>query len=141
MSAYLDASVLVPALRPEPSTHITSAYFRRVTQTVIVSDLVAAEVSSAMSRLVRTGTLSQALGEQSLAAFDVLRATFAERVSVDPADIVRAEIIVRRFDLMLKAPDAIHIAVAQRLGATLVTLDRRLAASARALGWPVDIPA
>jgi uncharacterized protein len=36
--------------------------------------------------------------------------------------------------LPLRAPDAIHIAMAQRVGAALVTFDRRMAAAARALG-------
>ena len=49
-----------------------------------------------------------------------------------------AYIYVRRFDLALRAPDALHLAVARRLDATLVTLDRRLTAAARELGIAVD---
>ena len=47
-------------------------------------------------------------------------------------------IYVRRFDLALRAPDALHLAIARRLDATLVTLDRRLAAAAGELGIAVD---
>jgi len=36
----------------------------------------------------------------------------------------------------LRAPDAIHLAVADRLGATIATFDRGLAAAAEALGIP-----
>jgi predicted nucleic acid-binding protein len=36
--------------------------------------------------------------------------------------------------------DALHIAIAQRLDATLVTFDQRMAASARALGMAVATP-
>jgi uncharacterized protein len=54
--------------------------------------------------------------------------------------IAVATTFLRRLDLPLKTPDAIHIAIAQRLGATLVTFDRQMAASARALGTPVETP-
>ncbi len=47
-------------------------------------------------------------------------------------------IYVRRFDLALRAPDALHLAIARRLDATLVTLDRRRAAAAGELGIAVD---
>jgi predicted nucleic acid-binding protein len=39
--------------------------------------------------------------------------------------------------MTLLTADAIHIAVAQRLGATLVTVDQRMAAAARTLGIAV----
>jgi len=40
-------------------------------------------------------------------------------------------------DLTLRAPDAINIAIAQRIEADLLTFDDQLAASARALGTTV----
>jgi predicted nucleic acid-binding protein len=46
---------------------------------------------------------------------------------------------VRRFDLILRAPDALHIAIARRLDVALVTLDRRLANAAQALGITVEM--
>lgn len=45
-----------------------------------------------------------------------------------------AEAFVRRLDLTLRAPDALHIAMAQRNGAALVTFDEKMAACAKALG-------
>jgi uncharacterized protein len=51
-----------------------------------------------------------------------------------------ANIFVHRFDLMLRAPDALHAAVCQRLGLTLVTLDQPLARAATALGVAVVNP-
>ena len=46
--------------------------------------------------------------------------------------------LLQHLTLMLRAPDALHAAVCQRLGLTLVTLDRRLAAAARDLGVMVE---
>ena len=52
-----------------------------------------------------------------------------------------ADAYVRRFDLALRAPDALHLAVVQRLDLSLITLDRRLATAARELGVGVEMPA
>jgi predicted nucleic acid-binding protein len=53
------------------------------------------------------------------------------------ADARLVYVYVRRFDLGLRAPDALHLAITRRLDATLVTLDRRLAAAANQLGVAV----
>ena len=49
------------------------------------------------------------------------------------ADIVVATALLRRFDLMLRMPDALNIAIAQRIAAQLLTFDRRMAEVARIL--------
>lgn len=56
-------------------------------------------------------------------------------------DIEHATKFVRRRDLALRTPDAIHIAAAHRLGATLLTLDNGMARAAAALGVPYLNPA
>ncbi len=53
-------------------------------------------------------------------------------VDMHVADARLANAFVRRFALMLRAPDALHLAISQRVDATLVTLDSRLASAARA---------
>ncbi len=70
--------------------------------------------------------------------FDIWSAESAHRVETRPADIAVATAFLRRLDLSLRSPDAINIAIAQRLSATLATLDRRMSANAIALG--VDAP-
>lgn len=57
-----------------------------------------------------------------------------DAVPVTSADIERATATVARFELALRLPDAIHIAIAERLGATLVTSDRQQHRAALALG-------
>src|SRR5438270_314844 len=62
-----------------------------------------------------------------------------------PADVHAADrrlayAYVRRFDLALRAPDALHLAIAHRLNATLVTLDGRLERAAGQLGIAVEVP-
>ena len=60
---------------------------------------------------------------------------------IHAADVRLADAYVRRFDLGLRTPDALHLAIARRLDATLVTLDPRLAIAARELGVAVEEPA
>ena len=45
-----------------------------------------------------------------------------------------------RLPLALRAPDALHLAIARRLDVALVTLDRRMAAAAKELGVAVEVP-
>jgi predicted nucleic acid-binding protein len=58
-------------------------------------------------------------------------------VPADPADIQAAAAIIRRLDLNIRAPDAIHLAIARRIGASIVTFDHRMADNAPALGIAV----
>ena len=101
----------------------------------------AAKVASALSRLVRMALLTDADASARLADFDAWRAAMSSPVEIEVSDARLAYIFVRRFDLGLRAPDALHLAIARRLDATLVTLDRRMATAARELGVAVEEPA
>ena len=81
--------------------------------------------------------LSLGNAQDRLAAFDDWIAAEANLVDVEGADVRLAARFVRRFDLMLRAPDALHLAMCRRLNATIATLDRRLAVAAQALDIPV----
>jgi uncharacterized protein len=72
-----------------------------------------------------------------LGTFDAWRDQLTDIEPVDPGDIRVAAAIIRRLDLNVRAPDAINLAIAQRLGASVATFDRRLADNARALGIAV----
>ena len=139
MSIYLDASVLVPRFVEEPESATVDAYFARSPDWV-VSDFAAAEVASALSRLVRMSLLAAADAYDALGDFEIWRAAASSTADVHAADIRLAYAYVRRFDLMLRAPDALHLAIARRLDATLATLNRRLANAARDLGIAVAVP-
>lgn len=83
---------------------------------------------------------SRGEAEIALAGFDAWLAQMPTRMEIAAADIVLATTYLRRFDLALRTPDALHLAIARRLGATLVTFDRAMAAAARALGMAVVLP-
>jgi predicted nucleic acid-binding protein len=140
LSAYLDASVLLPTLIEEPTSAAVDAYMLAGGQELLVSDFAAAEVAAALSRLVRMGLIDGIDAAARLSDFDVWRAAMSSPVDVNASDVRLAYAYVRRFDLMLRAPDALHVAIARRLDAALITLDRRLANATQALGITVEMP-
>ncbi len=140
MSLYLDASVLIPLLVEEGATRSVAASLSAAGEPLLISEFAVAEVASSLSRLVRMGVLTGEEGSRRLSAFDVWRADDADVCDIVAADVRLCGIFVRRFELKLRAPDALHIAVARRLGATLITLDQRLAEAARRLDLRVQTP-
>jgi hypothetical protein len=87
LSWYLDASVMIPILVKEPASAAVDAFMSSVQQEPWVSDFAAAEVASALSRLVRTGRLEASVGAASLSDFDVWRAAMTRPAEMYAADI------------------------------------------------------
>ncbi len=131
---------MLPILIKEPASATVDAFMSTVQQELWVSDFAAAEVASAVSRLVRTGRLEATDGAASLSDFDVWLAAMTRAAEIHAVDVRLAGVYVRRFDLALRTPDALHLAIARRLDVTLVTLDRRMAAAGRELGVAVEVP-
>ena len=139
MSAYLDASAILPLLMKEPGSAAIDRYVAANSEPLIVSEFAAAEVASAISRLLRTKVLRAENAELLLADFDAWRASTTGDVDLHASDVRLASIFVRRFDLMLRAPDALHAAICRRADLLLVTMDRRLAGAAEELGVRVEL--
>jgi uncharacterized protein len=138
---YLDASVLIPTIVTEQASAAVDAFLLANSDDRLVSEFAVAEVGSALSRLVRMGRIDPTDAADRLADFDEWRAGMTDTVDLGAQDCRLANTYVRRFDLMLRAPDALHIAICRRLDLMLVTLDRRMATAARELGLYVSIPA
>jgi uncharacterized protein len=137
VSVYVDASVLVPLFTDDALTVRADAYLRGRSLALIISDFAAAEFASAIARLVRVRSLEPEVARRIFANFDTWSARTAERAVTISADIIAAAAFIRRLDLPLRTPDAINIAIAQRVAADLLTFDRRMAENARALGTSV----
>jgi len=140
LTCYLDTSFMLPILVKEPASAVVDSFMSTAQEKPWVSDFAAAEVASALSRLVRIGRLQAADGTACLFDFDVWRGTMTLSAEIHAVDVRLADAYVRRFDLGLRTPDALHLAIARRLDATLVTLDRRLATAGRELGIAVEVP-
>lgn len=133
---YLDASACVALLTPESGTGRVNAWCGTNESPIATSSWVHTEVCSALSIKVRTGSLTP---EQRL---PVMVAWIAFRSGLHPLPIADAEFSVaakmaERHDLVLRAGDALHLAVCAANGCTLVTLDERMAKAALGLGVPV----
>ena len=141
MRLYLDASVLVPLLVQETTSAWVQSRLDGTDDTLLVSSLAVAEVSSAISRFVRTGDQTAESARGLLAQFDAWRAIGSQPLSVDPTDVEDATTLVRRFELKVRAPDAIHLVLARRSGAALMTFDSQLRRAALMIGLPtVPVP-
>ena len=133
MKLYLETSVVVALLTKDPQTPRAFRYLNDTTPDLIVSDYAAAEFASAVARRVRVGELSVDAARTAFATFDDFLPGAVQRVETSSADIKNAERFLRRLDLILRAPDAIHIAIAQRIDGPLATFDEKMATAARML--------
>lgn len=140
MSAYIDASVILPMLVTEGASDAIDAFMEGLTDRPVVSEYAAGETASALSRLVRMNQLDAADVRARLLDFDSWRASDAVSIDTEAADIRLAAIFVRRLELGMRMPDAVHAAMCHRLGHMLVTLDLRLAGAASALGIAITVP-
>jgi len=128
---YLDTSVLVSLFVPDEFSIRARAYLQAAMPAFSVSDYACAEFSSVIARLVRVREVEAKAAPALFAGFDAWVAAVARKTMTTSADIEAANSYLRRLDTTLRAPDAIHLAMAQRLEAELATFDHGLAESAR----------
>lgn len=141
MNVYLDASVIVPNWLVESATPVVQNFFLTFDDLPVVSDFAAGEVASAIARRWRMGGLARTLAETVLVHIDAWRNEECASATIESVDIALAAEFVRRFDLHLRMPDAIHLAMCERLKLTMATFDKPLVRAAHALGIDVVVPA
>ncbi len=137
MRLYLDASVVVALVTKDIFTVRAESYLRACSPVLIVSDFAAAEFASVIARRVRLREITEPIARMAFAALDVWMARATERVDTTTLDVAAAEAALRRLDLPLRTADALNIAIAGRINATLRTFDEKMAASAKAVGLDV----
>jgi uncharacterized protein len=132
VSVYLDASVVV-------SLFLIDAFSERAREMLggaagpIVADWCVVEVSSVVAKQTRSGAITPQEAQHLFANFDAWRINLAG-AETTATDMQEAAQLVRRPDFVMRGPDALHIAIAKRLGAKLLTFDAKMAAAASALG-------
>ncbi|MFI4986814.1 MAG: type II toxin-antitoxin system VapC family toxin [Alphaproteobacteria bacterium] len=134
MSLYLDTSVLVALFTNDLFSSRAHSFLRTHEAVVIVSDFPAAEFASAVGRRLRLGKLTHEEAVTVFSTFDAWTARAATRAETIAADVATAAAYLRRLDVPLRTPDALNIAIAERVGAELLTFDDKMSAAARALG-------
>ena len=105
-----------------------------------ISALVELEFFAAVSLRVRIGDLGREEAEEVSTLFDShLQDGLYGRRSLDAGHYRLACDYVARFDLPLKSPDALHLALCAAEDLTLLTADRQLARNAEALGVRAEL--
>jgi predicted nucleic acid-binding protein len=137
---YLDTSIIIPLLVQDAWSARADAWVLRALPDIVLSDYASAEFASALARRVRTKEISSAEARAAFVTLDEWAARVSERIEIRTADVRTAESFLRRLDLTLRAPDAIHIALAQRARAALATFDEKMAAAAGALRVELAAP-
>lgn len=141
MSLYLDASLLVPLVVAETQHPDIWAFLAQHPSPFVVTSFARGEAASALGRLVRKRVLGESDAQARLIELEAWCATVCAAPPVEDGDIRAASAFLRRFDLGLRLPDALHLACARRLGLPLMTLDLRLIRAGDALGIAVNLPA
>ena len=112
---------------------------RHVSTDLRISDWVITEFASALSVKVRMGRLS---AEHRTKASSLLTRLQGESIAVAPIareHVQAAARFANQPELRLRAGDALHVAVAAELGATICTLNKRLAEAAVTLGVSAEL--
>lgn len=137
MTVYLDTSVLMSLFQTDKHTERASAWIARV-DAFVMSSWTLTEFSSALAVKTRMrNLLDRDRREFELQLDQWLRSRVV--LSVVDADMVEARRLVRN-DVRLRAPDALHLALAARHGCSLATLDEDMAKVATDIGLQVIAP-
>ena len=132
---YLDTSFLTPLFREEAtSAKVAALLARQPIGTLAVSKWVSVEFASLISRDARMGALTVAQGRKLIAEFDAMVADALLVLTPTANDFTLAQQYVASFSTKLRAPDALHLAVAHNSGAEFVaTLDEGMLFAAKKL--------
>lgn len=123
---YLDTSVLGALFFREPgAARLLGRLEPLHREGLLVSAWTLTEMASVGGIKQRTGAIDAATRQQALAHFQRFVSAELRTVEIEPVDFRSATVFIEA-PPALRAGDALHLAIAHRLGARLASLDRRL---------------
>jgi predicted nucleic acid-binding protein len=134
---YLDTSVLVAALTREPATERVQMWLAAQNAgTLAISGWTHVEFAAALRFKAATGQIEDAQREAAATQFAAIAETALTTWPVEIADFEDAQRIAASDVAGLRAPDALHFAIAGRRNAVLCTLDEGLLKACDLVGAP-----
>lgn len=132
---YVDTSVVVAMLTPEPKTAACIAWFNNLNQPPLSSDWLITEFNSAISLKLRMGMLQPAQAATLLQTFETLIHGGIRLLPIHREMYRQAGVLIRN-NLNLRAGDALHLSVALAAGVSqFVTLDNNQAKAAQSMDF------
>jgi uncharacterized protein len=137
---YLDTSFVVAALTNEANSAAAQQWLeQQQPETLCISDWVMTEVSSALAIKLRAGQIESDERADALAAFSRL---CIETFNIEPVSrrhFRLAADLVNQTAFLLRAADALHLAICSEIGASLSSFDRRQRDAAPVLGIKLEL--
>lgn len=141
MKRYLDTSVVVSFFVNEIHTSSVRDLLRLdVGPDNVISEWTITEFHSALSLKLRTSQISPEIKMEAEEFLNQAMTTIFRVISVLGIDFHRAAELAAQPELSPRAGDALNLAIAERCGATLFTVDKRFFAAAKQMGVPAVMP-
>ena len=127
----------------EPASATVETWFERVgLGALTLSRWTVTEFVSAIGIKVRARALTGVKGAAVIRQFHLLVRQSLRPIEPTTADFEKAAWLMERFDLGLRAGDALHVAIARTpMRSSLVTLDQPMARAAEKIGLACESPA
>lgn len=134
---YVDTSVLAAYYCLEPLSEVVEARLLTI-RAPAISLLTEVELTSAIAKKIRTGSLSREDGNRILNQFQAhISHRLFHLLPLDHDHYRQAQAWLAQFNSSLRSLDALHLALAAHENATLLTADHTLAQAATFFGVAV----